>query len=73
MQRDGLAFLDKITHQRYWALESGEYVGTKRKLGERLEDKGFRRSRATGGARKYMGICCMREVVEASKSQPFDF
>jgi hypothetical protein len=60
----GAKYDDTIDHiwrgWKDWASESGEYVGTKRKLGERLEDKGFRRSRATGGRRKYMGICCMR-------------
>ena len=56
-----------------WAMAAGEYVGTKRKLGERLEDKGFARTKGAKGVRKHLGIHCLREVVEASKANPLNF
>jgi putative DNA primase/helicase len=53
-----------------WAIEAGEYVGTKRKFSDRLEDKGFRRSRGTAGSRKHIGIWCVRETQKAAVGSP---
>jgi putative DNA primase/helicase len=39
-----------------WAEAAGEYVGNKRKFGQKLEDKGFSRIKGTGGQRRYLGI-----------------
>jgi putative DNA primase/helicase len=39
-----------------WAETNGEYVGSKRSLGDKLEDKGFARVKGAGGKRQYGGI-----------------
>jgi P4 family phage/plasmid primase-like protien len=53
-----------------WAEDCGEYVGTKRRLGERLEDeKGFERIRGTGGVRTYKGLRCLRENAKKLREQ----
>src|SRR5262249_13899694 len=41
---------------KVWAEQSGEYVGSKRKFGQKLADKGFRRTKGTKGRRNYLGI-----------------
>ena len=41
---------------KVWAEQSGEYVGSKRKLGDKLEDKGFPRDKGTKGRRIHRGI-----------------
>ena len=43
-----------------WAESAGEYVGSKRKFSQRLEDKGFDRSASHGKARRYIGIQLIR-------------
>jgi putative DNA primase/helicase len=63
----GPQYDDSIQHiwagWKAWAIEGGEYVGTKQKLADRLEDKGYRRAKV-GGVRKHLGIWCMRETLE---------
>jgi putative DNA primase/helicase len=39
-----------------WAEGAGEFVGNKRKLGQKLEDKGFPRTKGTKGRRRHLGI-----------------
>ena len=55
----GPNFEDTITNLwagwKAWAEKTGEFVGSKRKFGERLDDKEFRRNR-TNRARNYIGL-----------------
>src|SRR5262249_7862884 len=45
-----------------WAEDHHEFVGTRRRLGDRLEDKGYKRDRqGTGRTRIHRGIRCIRE------------
>jgi putative DNA primase/helicase len=39
-----------------WAQNAGGYIGSKRKFGQKLEDKGFARSGTHGKARRHVGI-----------------
>jgi P4 family phage/plasmid primase-like protien len=41
---------------KVWAEQSGEYVGSKRKFGQKLVDKGFPRTKGTKGRRNHLGI-----------------
>jgi putative DNA primase/helicase len=45
-----------------WAEDSGEYVGSKKRFGERLRERGFEAFRdSTGDTRSYKGLRCIRE------------
>jgi putative DNA primase/helicase len=65
----GPKYDDSIAHiwagWKAWASEGGEYIGTKQKLGDRLEDKGYPRAKRRG-VRGHLGIWCIRETLEAS-------
>ena len=41
---------------KVWAEKSGEFVGNKRKFGDKLVDKGFPRTKGAKGRRIYLGI-----------------
>jgi putative DNA primase/helicase len=47
-----------------WAEKAGEYIGSKRKFGHRLEDKGYVRKSGTHG-RSYVGL---RFIGDAAKA-----
>ena len=46
-----------------WAEKTGEFVGGKRKLGERLDDKGFKRRRTEWG-RNYIGLRFVGDTIK---------
>jgi len=52
-----------------WANDCGEFVGSKRRLGDRLEDKDFERVKGTRGVREYLGLRCMRENAKKLREQ----
>lgn len=59
----------KDIYQSYtgWCFENGEKPLAKRTFGQRLEDKGYTRTRATGGAREYDGLALNKRGLEMQK------
>ena len=49
-----------------WAESSGEYVGSKRKFGQKLVDKGFPRIKGAKGRRDHLGIYLVGDAYYAA-------
>jgi putative DNA primase/helicase len=49
-----------------WAEGSGEYVGSKRKFGQKLVDKGFPRTKGAKGRRDHLGIYLVGDAYYAA-------
>ena len=53
-----------------WAQDCNEFIGSKRRFGDRLDDKGYERT--TGGAdktRMFKRICCVRENAKKQAAE----